>query len=160
AFEHSGIMPDIVTLAKALGGGYPIGAIVSSDEISKAFSPGTHGSTFGGNPFVCAVARTAIETIVDDGLDRRARDLGERWISRLRSLSSEKAVSEVRGKGLMIGIEMPDAAKEFQRYAFERRVLVNVCAGKVVRLVPPLIISEDSIARFDGLLAEFLNSRS
>ncbi len=160
AFEHSGIVPDIVTLAKALGGGFPIGAMVSSDEVSKAFSSGTHGSTFGGNPFVCTIARTVVETIVTDGLDKRARDLGERWISELRSLSPEKGVTEVRGKGLMIGIEMPEAAKEFQRYAFERRILVNVCAGKVVRLVPPLILSENAVTRFNDLFAAFLSSRS
>lgn len=159
AFEHFDIVPDIVTLAKGLGGGFPIGAIVSSDDVASAFQPGSHGSTFGGNPFVCRVATKVIEIIKSEGLDSRAREIGEAWISRMKSLCNSKPF-DVRGKGLMIGIEMGEEAKQFQKFCFKDRILVNVCAGKVIRIVPALIISESSISRFDQTLLSYINSRS
>lgn len=158
AFEHFGIVPDVVTVAKALGGGFPIGAVISSAELSRALGPGSHGSTFGGSPFVCTAARTVIETIESEGLVQRSERIGERFISDLRSAADHEAVKEVRGKGLMIGVEMGERAKALQRFAFERGVLVNVCAGSVVRLVPPLVVQEASLGRFKTLFAEFLAS--
>lgn len=161
AFEHFRIVPDAMTLAKALGGGFPIGALVTSREISKTFVPGSHGSTFGGNPFVSAVAKTVISTIREDHLVERSAEMGRKWMSKLRSLPLEKGhVDEIRGKGLMIGIEMGDEAKRLQKYAFAQRILVNVCAGSVVRLVPPLIVAEESIDRFNDVLMSFISSSS
>ena len=157
-FEHYGIVPDVVTMAKALGGGYPIGAIVSSLEISKTFTPGSHGTTFGGNPLGCAVATAVIRTLKQEKLVERSALKGEEWMARLRSIAKDKSmVKEVRGKGLMIGIEMEgERAKELQRYAFGRKQLVNVVHGNAVRLVPPLIISDQSIKAFNMTLESFL----
>ncbi|HQN75539.1 MAG TPA: acetylornithine transaminase [Methanomassiliicoccales archaeon] len=156
-FQHFGVVPDIISLAKALGGGVPIGAIVTSPEIAKTFTPGTHGTTFGGNPLACAAANAVIRTMKKDKLVERAAELGERWRSELKSIASgHPEVADVRGLGLMIGVEMGDLAKEFQKFALGRKLLVNVCAGKVVRLVPPLIISEASVIALNNALREFL----
>jgi acetylornithine aminotransferase/acetylornithine/N-succinyldiaminopimelate aminotransferase len=157
-FEHFGIVPDIVTLAKALGGGFPIGAIVSSMELSKTFTPGSHGTTFGGNPLGCAIATAVINTIKKDKLVERSNLKGEEWRAALRSIAKEKSmVKDIRGKGLMIGIEMADErAKELQAYAFQRKQLINVAGGKVVRLVPPLILSDQSISSFNETFRSFL----
>ncbi len=156
-FQNFGVVPDIVSLAKALGGGVPIGAIMTSPEIAKTFTPGTHGTTFGGNPLACAAANAVIRTMKKDKLVERAAELGERWRSEIRSVASDHAeVTDVRGLGLMIGVEMGDLAKEFQRFAMERRLLVNVAGGRTVRLVPPLIISQESVDRFNSALGSYL----
>ncbi len=157
-FEHFGIVPDVVSCAKALGGGYPIGAIISSHEIAKSFTPGSHGTTFGGNPLGCAVATAVINTLKKDKLVERSAVKGEEWMGRLRSLSKNKSwVKEIRGKGLMIGIEMEDErAKELKTYAFSRKQLTNVAHGTTFRLVPPLIISDQSMRAFDLTFESFL----
>ncbi|HUV24494.1 MAG TPA: acetylornithine/succinylornithine family transaminase [Methanomassiliicoccales archaeon] len=156
-FEHFGVVPDMVTLAKAMGGGFPIGAVVTSKEISKTFSPGSHGTTFGGNPLGCAVANAVISTIIKEKLVDRSKKLGEGWMKRLSSMvKGGEIVTDVRGKGLMIGIDMGAEAKQFYRYAFENKVLVNVCGGSVVRLVPPLVIEERSTGIFDRVFQKFL----
>ena len=156
-FQHFGVVPDIISLAKALGGGVPIGAIVTTPDIAKTFTPGTHGTTFGGNPLASAAANAVIRTMRRDKLVERAADLGERWRSELRKISSNHPeVIDVRGLGLMIGVEMGDMAKEFQKFALSKRLLVNVSAGKVVRLVPPLIISDASVGELNTALREFL----
>jgi acetylornithine/succinyldiaminopimelate/putrescine aminotransferase len=159
-FEHFGIVPDIMAVAKALGGGFPIGAMISSLEISKTFTPGSHGTTFGGNPLGCAVAASVIGAIKHEHLVERSSHKGKEWMESLNALAKEhEQIREVRGKGLMIGIEMEgEKAKEFQRYAFKRRLLVNVAAGKTVRLVPPLVISDQSIASFNESLSSFLKA--
>jgi len=151
-------VPDILTLAKALGGGYPIGAIVSSMEISKTFTPGSHGTTFGGNPLGCAVASSVISTMRKEGLAEKANLKGEEWMAKLRSIAKDSPlVREVRGKGLMIGVEMEgDRANEFKTYSFQRKQLVNVAGGRTVRLVPPLIISDQSMAALNETMRSFL----
>jgi acetylornithine aminotransferase len=145
-------------MAKALGGGYPIGAIVSSMEISKTFVPGSHGTTFGGNPLGCEVATAVIRTMKREKLAERADLKGTEWMSKLRSISKDSAlVKEVRGKGLMIGVEMEgEKANEFKAYAFQRKQLVNVAGGRTVRLVPPLIIGDQSIAALNETMRSFL----
>ena len=156
-FQHFSVVPDIISLAKALGGGVPIGAIMTSPEIAKTFTPGTHGTTFGGNPLACAAANAVIRTMKKDRLVERAADLGERWRSELKDIASgHPEVTDVRGLGLMIGVEMGDLAKEFQKFAMGKRLLVNVSAGKVVRLVPPLIMSEASMNDLNSALRDFL----
>ncbi len=159
-FEHFGIVPDVVTLAKAMGGGFPIGAMVTTDEISSTFAPGSHGTTFGGNPMGCAVANAVITTIIDENLVERSRDMGAAWMERISFMTAgSEIVEDVRGKGLMIGIEMGEEAKSFQRFAFKNRILVNVCGGSVVRLVPPLIVEQHSTGIFDATLQRFLTDR-
>ncbi|HVO77350.1 MAG TPA: acetylornithine/succinylornithine family transaminase [Methanomassiliicoccales archaeon] len=157
-FEHFGIVPDIVSCAKALGGGYPIGAIISSHEIARTFTPGSHGTTFGGNPLGCAVATAVINTLKKDRLVERSAVKGEEWMARLRSISKEKSwVKEIRGKGLMIGIEMEgERAKELKSYAFSRKQLTNVVHNTTLRLVPPLVISDQSMKAFDLTFESFL----
>jgi acetylornithine/N-succinyldiaminopimelate aminotransferase len=156
-FQHFGIVPDVVACAKALGGGFPIGAIVSTAEIAKSFPPGSHGTTFGGNPLGCAIATAVVNTIRDQKLPERAAVKGEEWMTRLRSIAQGKnIVTDVRGKGLMIGVEMGEAAKDLQRYAFSRQQLVNVCASKVLRLVPPLIVGDDSMRAFSETFSAYL----
>ncbi len=157
-FQHLGVVPDIVTLAKALGGGFPIGACLTSRDIAATFKPGTHGTTFGGNPLACAVARTVIETIKAEGLVERSASLGERWSQQLRALAvGSDLINEVRGKGLMIGLEMGEEAKRFQERALGEGVLVNVTGGRIVRMVPPLIVSDTSISRTNDVLKAFLD---
>ena len=157
-FEHFGIVPDIVSCAKALGGGYPIGAIISSHETARTFTPGSHGTTFGGNPLGCAVATAVINTLKKDRLVERSAVKGEEWMARLRSISKEKSwVKEIRGKGLMIGIEMEgERAKELKSYAFSRKQLTNVVHNTTLRLVPPLVISDQSMKAFDLTFESFL----
>jgi acetylornithine/N-succinyldiaminopimelate aminotransferase len=157
-FQHLGVVPDIVTLAKGLGGGFPIGACLTSHDLAAVFKPGMHGTTFGGNPLACAVARTVIETIKADGLVERSASLGETWSQQLRSLAvGSDLIKEVRGRGLMIGVDMGEEAKRFQEHALSENVLVNIAGGRTVRMVPPLIISDASVSRANEVLKAFLD---
>ncbi len=157
-FQHHDIVPDIVTVAKALGGGFPIGAVISTPEISKAFAPGAHGTTFGGNPLGCTIATAVINTIKKERLIERSDLKGSEWLAQIaRICEGKQYVKEARGLGFMIGIEMvEERAKELHRYAFARKQLVNVAGGRVLRLVPPLIISEQSMKAFNLTLESFL----
>lgn len=155
-FEHYGIVPDVITLAKAMGGGFPIGAMVTSPEISVSLGPGAHGTTFGGNPLACAAAKTVVSTIRDERLHDRAADLGNRWMSRLSAaIKKVGGVKEMRGRGLMIGLDMGESARNFQRSAFDQKLLVNICGGSVIRIVPCLTIQETSTRVLDEALHAF-----
>jgi acetylornithine aminotransferase/acetylornithine/N-succinyldiaminopimelate aminotransferase len=158
-FQHYDVVPDIVTMAKALGSGLPIGACLSTREIASTFKPGSHGTTFGGNPLVCSVAKTVIEVMKRDRLVERSAELGGKWAQELRSIAVHgKKVADVRGRGLMIGMEMGAEAKRFQEFALKEGILVNVCGGRVVRMVPPLILSEQSVRQLNGALRKFLGA--
>jgi acetylornithine aminotransferase len=151
AFQHSGITPDVVTLAKGLGNGVPIGACLGRGEAAEVLTPGTHGSTFGGNPLACAAASAVIEVIERDGLAERARSLGERLTARLRTeLDGLEGVVEIRGMGLMVGVELSRDCPDLVHHGLDRGLLINVTAGRVIRLLPPLIMSEQQV----DLLAE------
>lgn len=143
AFQHSNIKPDVLTLAKALGNGVPIGACLASGNAASLFQPGSHGSTFGGNPFAASVALAVIETIEKEGLLERAKELGQKLLNgfqeRLENLSG---VTDVRGKGLMLGIELNKPCAELVQNCLNSGLLINVTAGNVIRLLPPLIISD------------------
>ncbi|MCL2891116.1 MAG: aminotransferase class III-fold pyridoxal phosphate-dependent enzyme, partial [Methanomassiliicoccaceae archaeon] len=139
-----------------LGGGAPIGAVVSTPEISSSFTPGTHGTTFGGNPLVCAAASATIDVIKDEKLVQNSKSLGKKWMSDLKKVKSDD-ISEVRGMGLIIGIEMKEHANDVRSFALEKGVLVNVCHGNTVRLIPPLIIGNKETDKFTGILEEFLS---
>ena len=153
-----GVTPDIITMAKALGGGLPIGAVTTTEEISSVMTPGTHGTTFGGSPLVCAAGCAVIDVMKRDGIVEHAREMGARWIEDLRGIQSPK-ISEVRGRGMIIGVEMEsgEVASGVQAYCRENGVLVNVCHGNVVRLIPPLILSDSQKDRFTALLKECLS---
>ena len=156
--DNFDVVPDIMTLAKGLGGGTPIGAVVSTDEISKVMVPGSHGTTFGGNSLVCTAGSAVIDILKRDNIVENVAHLGKRWIDDLKAICSKK-IKEVRGYGLMIGIEMdsPESAMDVQKYCFENGVLVNVCHGNVVRLIPPLIINDEQKDLFTKLLKECLS---
>lgn len=154
-----GVQPDITTVAKAMGGGYPIGAILANERIASAFEPGDHGSTFGGNPLGCAAAKAAIEVLLDENLIHQSQELGEYFKSSLEQMTSKyDIVKEVRGKGLMIGIELTRSCGDVVNEAREQGVLINCTADKVIRLVPPLIITKkqlDEVVKvLDGALTK------
>jgi acetylornithine aminotransferase len=148
AFQHNGIQPDVMTLAKALGNGVPIGACLANEKAGEIFQPGNHGSTFGGNPLTCATATTVIDTIKSENLLENASTIGDYIIDGFRKkIGQLDAVTEIRGLGMMIGIELncdflKSACPELVRLALEKNLLINVTAEKVVRLLPPLIINQ------------------
>lgn len=142
ACEHEGVQPDIYVLGKALSGGfYPISAVVGRRAVMDVFTPGSHGSTYGGNPLGCAVAMTALDVIADEGLVERAARLGPPMIEALRRLSAP-IVREVRGRGLLIGIELVGHARPYCERLLERGVLCKETHDHVIRLAPPLVTDE------------------
>ncbi len=153
--QNYGVTPDIITMAKALGGGVPIGALTTTGEISSVMVPGTHGTTFGGNPLVSAAGCATLDIMKKEGLVAHSKEMGARWADDLRRIGSPK-IKEVRGLGLMIGIEMDsnETALHVQKHCRENGVLVNVCHGDVVRLIPPLILNDSQKDRFTSLLKE------
>lgn len=143
AFQHENVRPDIMTLAKSLANGIPIGACLASDKAAAPMTPGTHGSTFGGNPLAARAALAVIQFMKDNNLDQRAAELGKTMLDRLRhDLRDVPGVVEVRGKGLMLGIELDRDCGELVSLALDQHMLINVTAGNVVRLLPPLIITD------------------
>ncbi|OZG70653.1 aspartate aminotransferase family protein [Hahella sp. CCB-MM4] len=143
AFQEYGIHPDVVTTAKGLGNGFPIGACLARGSAAEAFHPGSHGSTFGGNPLACAAALAVVQTIQKQNLSNRARELGERLISQFESqLGGADYIKQIRGKGLMIGIEMKEPCPELVPLAQAQGLLINVTQDKVIRLLPPLVMSD------------------
>lgn len=142
AFQHEGIVPDVMTLAKGLGNGVPIGACLARAAVAELFTPGSHGSTFGGNPLACRVGCTVLEIIQEQGLLENAARQGEHLLARLRiELEDHPQVRAIRGKGLMIGIELASPSRDLaQRAAQEHGLLINVTRGKIIRLLPPLTL--------------------
>ncbi len=139
AYQHTPILPDVLTLAKALGNGVPIGACLAHNKVAKILQPGTHGSTFGGNPLACRTALAVIETIERDKLLQRAQQLGQQFSQGFRA---EGVVLDIRVKGLMIGIELEKPCGQLVSKALEKQLLINVTAERVIRLLPPLILSD------------------
>ena len=154
-FENFGVVPDIISLAKALGGGVPVGAVVTTDEIAKVMTPGTHGTTFGGTPLVCTAVKTTIDIMKEEKLVENSANIGAYLKGEISKISSPE-ITDVRGYGLIIGIEMKSKAADFQKFCRDNGVLVNVCHGNVVRLIPPLIIGKEEADRFVGLLKQFM----
>jgi predicted acetylornithine/succinylornithine family transaminase len=145
-YEQEDITPDIVSLAKGLAGGVPIGAMIARDEVAQAFTPGTHASTFGGNPLACAAALAVIETIAEAHLLSRVVAAGGHLRHRLEELASKHArVKEVRGRGLLQGLVVEGDATPYVLKARERGVLLSVAGGNVVRFVPPFVVSDAEI---------------
>ena len=143
AYQHSGVLPDLVTTAKGLGNGVPIGVCLARGAAAELFEPGHHGSTFGGNPLACAAAHAVLDTLERDNLIRRAAELGERIVSGLRgALVGNNLVKEIRGKGLMIAIELNEPRPGLVQAGLEAGVLINQIGEQVVRLLPPLILTD------------------
>ncbi len=146
AFEHDGIRPDVCIVGKALSGGfYPVSAVLASREVLRVFAPGDHGSTFGGNPLACAVARAALRVVVEEQLSERSAELGVYALERLRAMQ-HKVIAEVRGKGLWIGIELTVKARPICEALERRGLLCKETHDTVIRLAPPLVISREDLA--------------
>ena len=144
AYQQNSILPDVVTTAKGLGNGVPIGACLARGKAAEILSPGTHGSTYGGNPLCCAAALAVVDTIANEKLDQRAAELGNKIADGFREqLGNADYVKEIRNKGMMIAIELTEAGTELAVLSKVKGVLLNVTGGgKVVRMLPPLIMSD------------------
>ena len=145
AYMHEGIQPDVLIVGKALAGGfYPVSAVLASKEILGVFKPGDHGSTFGGNPLACAVARTALRVLIEEKLVERSAELGKYFLEQLRTIRSS-AVKEVRGRGLWIGIELHKEARPYCEALKEQGILCKETHERVIRIAPPLVITREEI---------------
>lgn len=145
AFQHENVDPDLVTVGKALSGGfYPISAVIGKRDVLGVFTPGDHGSTFGGNPLACAIARTALKVLRDENLVSRSAELGEPFLQRLRTIQSPW-LKEVRGKGLMIGIALNVPAAPFSLALKAEGILLKETHHTVLRFAPPLIITQEEL---------------
>ena len=165
AYEHYGITPDIISSAKALGGGFPIGAILTTDKIAPTFGPGTHGSTFGGNPMACAVGSRAFDIINASETLAHVKQQGQKLQTALRELGEKTGVfKEVRGMGLLLGCVLADEyaskASEITAAALKHGLMVLVAGANVVRFAPSLLLNDEDMAeglkRFEAALAEWL----
>jgi acetylornithine aminotransferase len=146
AYEHFGITPDIMTLAKALANGLPMGAMVAREGAAEAFTPGSHASTFGGTPLVATAALTTVKTLLDEGVLENCERVGKYFLERLRRLQSKYAfIREVRGKGLLIGLDLTCDGMSVVKACMERGFLINCTQGHILRFIPPLIIKEEDI---------------
>ena len=156
-FQHADVKPDVMTLAKGLGSGVPIGACLTSGRAKGLFGPGNHGSTFGGNPLACAAALETLSTIEDDGLMGNAVKVGDAIRSGIgKALEGVSGVVDIRGRGLMVGVELDRPCGELVGKALEAGVLINVTAERVVRLLPPLTFSEQDAAKLVDMLAPLI----
>lgn len=159
AYQKAGILPDVVTTAKGLGNGVPIGACLARGHAADILKPGNHGSTFGGNPLVCAVAHAVLDTLEADNLIERAAELGDRISSGLReALSGNNAVQDIRNAGLMIAVELAAPCGDLVSNALEEGVLINVTRDNVVRLLPPLILSDEEADELVARVARVINN--
>lgn len=142
AFQHAGIQPDVMTLAKALGNGVPVGACLAGGKAQGVFGPGNHGSTFGGNPLACRAALAVIEVMEKEQLAARAAELGEYFVTQFREqLQDVSGVTAIRSKGLMVAIQLEQNCGELVAQALGKGLLINVTAGNVIRLLPPLVLT-------------------
>jgi ornithine--oxo-acid transaminase len=145
AHHWEGVRPDMVIIAKALSGGYyPISAVLADKGVLGVFKPGDHGSTFGGNPLACAVARTALQVLIDEKLVERSAELGEYFLAKLRAITSP-VIREIRGRGLWIGVELTVAARPYCERLMQEGMLCKETHDRVIRLAPPLVITREEI---------------
>ena len=158
-YEHYGVEPDIFTLAKALGGGFPIGALLAKEFVAQAFSRGDHGSTFGGNPLACAAGLAVMDELLNNGVVENSGKMGNYFINKLNILADKHTViKKVRGKGLMLAIEFTiDKAEEIKNKCFEKKYLLGNVGNNVLRILPPLIVNEKDIDGMVEMLDEVLS---
>lgn len=163
AYEHFGITPDIMTIAKGLGGGAPIGALLATERVARSFGPGDHGSTFGGNPLVCAAAVATLETVVeDDLLIEHSKRMGAYLKETLESLKERHSsvVTNVRAMGLLAGMELARECAPVVKACMEKGMLINCTSENVLRFMPPLIVEKRDIEHMAGVLSEVLERLS
>lgn len=157
AFQHSGIVPDVITLAKGLGSGVPIGACLARGSAADVFKPGNHASTFGGNPLVCAAALTTLEVIDEEDLLRNSMELGDFMRTMFKAqLAGLSDVNQIRGQGLMIGIELSRPCGELVKEALRQGLLINVTSDRVVRLLPPLVMQRGEAEQVVNILSAII----
>ena len=160
AYQHSNVLPDIVTTAKGLGNGVPIGACLARGHAAEIFEPGNHGSTFGGNPLACSAGLAVLDTLEADNLMERAAELGERILEAFNTaLAGNNSVTDVRGKGLMIAVELSEPCAELVGAGLEHGVLLNVTRDNVVRLLPPLTMTDDEADELVRRVVTVINSQ-
>jgi acetylornithine aminotransferase len=163
-FQHTPVLPDVLTLAKGLGSGVPVGAVLARGAAATTFTPGKHGSTFGGNPLACVAALTTLQVMADEGLLAHAQNLGGWIVDAFRDrIGGLPGVLQVRGLGLMIGVELDRPCGELVKAALARGLLINVTQDTIIRMVPPLVLTaDDARALVDGvssLVSDFLTGR-
>lgn len=155
AYEHEDMKPDLLTVAKSLAGGVPIGALLIRDEIAKSFEPGDHASTFGGNPLATAAGVAALSAILEEGMLDHCQKVGEYFLSRLEEIKKKfPFVQEVRGRGLILGMELKIEGAEIVKKMMKKGFLINCTAGNVLRFLPPLIVTEEEVDRMISALEE------
>lgn len=159
AYEHYGIQPDIVAAAKALAGGIPVGAVMAKEEVASALSFGNHGTTFGGNPFAAAVGLANLKTIEEDNIVELAHEKGVFFINLIKEKTKHlETVLDVRGLGLMIGVELSIPGRPVVEKMFEHKVLTNAAGGNVLRIVPPLLITNEEMEKVVDVLVKCLET--
>jgi len=161
AYEQEGLCPDVMVLAKGLGNGFPIGALLATNPVADAFAPGAHGSTFGGNPLACATAVAALETLLEDGIIiQSVSRLGAHFLDRLGQLRKKYSfIKDVRGRGLLVGMELDIPGKDIVAACLKEGFLINCTADTVLRFMPPLIITEEEIDRLIDALDRIFSRR-
>jgi acetylornithine/succinyldiaminopimelate/putrescine aminotransferase len=146
AYEHSGVVPDILTLAKSLGAGFPIGACLATDEVAQAFTPGSHATTFGGNYLACAAAKAFLQTLLQNNFLNHVQEVGKYFLNQLHQLKKKyPVIEEVRGQGLMIGIDLSIPAKPIVEKGLQEGLVLNSPQEKTLRILPPLIVTQKEI---------------
>ncbi len=160
AYEKYGIKPDIVTLAKGLAGGVPIGAFVVTEEVAGAFHPGDHGTTFGGNPLACAGANVVLNTVPKADFLQHVEEIGAYFKGKLLELQKKypALISDVRGEGLILGAELTKPGRDIVNTCMEKGAIINCTVGKVLRFIPPLIITKEQVDQVIGILDETLKN--
>ncbi len=161
AFQHEpGLRPDVITVAKALGNGVPIGACLAREKVAALLAPGSHGTTFGGNPLACRVALEVLAIMQEDDVPARAERAGERLLGGLRrELDGVDGVVEIRGRGLMVGVELSEPAGELKDAAMARGLIINITRGNVIRLLPPLIVDDAQIDLIVEIVADLVREK-
>ncbi len=155
AYQYYGVKPDIITIAKSMGGGYPIGAMLAKEEIAGALEFGNHGTTFGGNPLGCAAALAALKTIEEENLPEKARENGKYFMDKIKEKTEGMdQIREIRGVGLMIGVELSSKCADVVLSMLQKGVLANCAAEYVIRMLPPLIITKDEIDTIVDVMVE------
>lgn len=161
AYEHYGVPPDIMTLAKGLAGGVAIGAMLATDEVAKSFVPGTHASTFGGNPLATAAGIAAIKAVLEEGILKNCQKVGEYLLEKLAVLKPEYPfIKEVRGKGLIIGMELSIPGAAIVKACMEKGLLINCTSDTILRFIPPLIVTEKDVDEMMEVLRKQLSAVS
>jgi acetylornithine/N-succinyldiaminopimelate aminotransferase len=160
AHEHYGIKPDIMTLAKAMGNGFPVGAMLAIDRVATAFVPGTHASTFGGNPLAMAAALATLDILINEGTLDNCKEMGAYFLKKLERLKDQHlSIKDVRGKGLIIGMELTEDGGDIVKKCMNKGLLINCTGGNVLRFVPPLIITRSDVDVAIDILEEVMGNQ-